>query len=40
MTYTLARIYKMTHDEGYLTNAVSKGWITNDEKLAIIAAAN
>lgn len=38
MYATLERIYKNTHNESYLTAAVGKGWITEQEKQKIIAA--
>lgn len=36
MRETLERIYKNTHDESYLTAAVRKGWITEEQKQEIL----
>ncbi len=36
MYKTLERIYGKTKDEKYLTNAVRKGWITEEEKTEIM----
>lgn len=36
MRITLERIYKKKKDNDLLTNAVTKGWITETEKLDII----
>lgn len=36
MFATLKRIYTKTKDEMYLTNAVAKGWITEEQKADII----
>lgn len=38
MFETLKRIYDKTRDEKYLTNAVAKGWITEEQKEAIKAS--
>lgn len=38
MFETLKRIYKKTQDQTYLTNAVSRGWITEEQKEEIIAS--
>lgn len=38
MRAALERIYKNTKNEAYLTNAVAKGLITEEEKAAIMAA--
>ena len=35
MYETLKRIYNKTKDEKYLTNAVMKGWLTEEEKIAV-----
>ena len=37
MYEALTRIYRNTKDETYLTNAVTKGWLTDEEKQQIIA---
>ena len=37
MYEALTRIYRNTKDETYLTNAVAKGWLTDEEKQQIIA---
>lgn len=37
MYAALMRIYRNTKDETYLTNAVVKGWLTDEEKQQIIA---
>ena len=37
MYEALTRIYRNTKDEAYLTNAVTKGWLTDEEKQQIIA---
>ena len=37
MYAALMRIYRNTKDETYLTNAVTKGWLTDEEKQQIIA---
>lgn len=37
MYAALLRIYRNTKDETYLTNAVTKGWLTDEEKQQIIA---
>lgn len=36
MYETLKRIYSKTRDEKYLTNAVRKGWLTEEEKTEIM----
>ena len=36
MYETLKRIYNKTKDEKYLTNAVMKGWLTEEEKIEIM----
>ena len=36
MFETLKRIYKKTKQESYLTNAVKKNWITEQEKEEIM----
>lgn len=36
MYATLKRIYRNTGNEMYLTNAVAKGWITEEQKADII----
>lgn len=36
MYATLKRIYTNTKNEMYLTNAVAKGWITEEQKADII----
>lgn len=33
---TLKRIYNKTKDEKYLTNAVMKNWLTEEEKIEIM----
>lgn len=38
MYATLKRIYAKTQDEMYLTNAVGKGWITEEQKARIMAS--
>lgn len=38
MYATLKRIYANTKNETYLTNAVAKGWITEEQKEEIIAS--
>lgn len=38
MIRTLTRIYNETRNEGYLSNAVKKKWITEEEKAAIMVA--
>lgn len=40
MYEALMRIYRNTKDETYLTNAVTKGWLTDEEKQQIIAEVN
>lgn len=40
MYAALMRIYRNTKDETYLTNAVTKGWLTDEEKQQIIAEVN
>ena len=40
MYAALMRIYRNTKDETYLTNAVAKGWLTDEEKQQIIAEVN
>lgn len=37
MYEALMRIYRNTKDETYLNNAVTKGWLTDEEKQQIIA---
>lgn len=37
MYLAMQRIYLKTKDEKYLTNAVTKGWLTENEKAEIIA---
>ena len=37
MYAALLRIYRNTKDETYLANAVTKGWLTDEEKQQIIA---
>ena len=37
MYAALMRIYSNTKDETYLTNAVVKGWLTDEDKPQIIA---
>lgn len=37
MYEALKRIYRNTKDETYLTNAVTKGWLTDEEKQQIMA---
>lgn len=38
MKASLTRIWKKTHNEAYLTKAVTKGWITEEEKAEIMAS--
>ena len=40
MIQTLTRIYRETGNEQYLTNAVKKKWITEEEKAQIMADVN
>ena len=40
MIQTLTRIYRETGIEKYLTNAVKKKWITEEEKAQIMAEVN
>ena len=40
MIQTLTRIYRGTGNEQYLTNAVKKKWITEEEKAQIMAEVN
>ena len=40
MYEALTRIYRNTKDETYLTNAVTKGWLTDEEKQQIIVAVS
>lgn len=40
MYAALMRIYRNTKDETYLTNAVTKDWLTDEEKQQIIAEVN
>ena len=40
MIQTLTRIYRETGNEQYLTNAVKKKWITEEEKAQIMAEVN
>ena len=40
MYAALMRMYRNTKDETYLTTAVTKGWLTDDEKQQIIAEVN
>ena len=40
MINTLTRIYNKTGNEALLTAAVTKGWITEAEKLEIITTKN
>ena len=40
MYAALLRIYRNTKDEIYLTNAVTKGWLTDEEKQQIMAEVN
>ena len=40
MYAALLRIYRNTKDETYLTNAVAKGWLTDEEKQQIMAEIN
>ena len=40
MIQTLTRIYRETGHEQYLTNAVKKKWITEEEKAQIMAEVN
>ena len=37
MRQTLTRIYRNTKDEAYLSSAVEKHWITEEEKSEIMA---
>lgn len=39
MIKTLTRIYRETRNEAYLTAAVAKRWITEDEKAQIMEEA-
>lgn len=38
MFETLKRVYSNTKKEIYLVNAVAKGWITEEERIEIMAA--
>ena len=40
MYAALLRSYKSTKDESYLTNAVKKGWLTDEEKEEIISSVS
>lgn len=40
MKATLTRIYRETGNEQYLTNAVGKKWITEEEKKEIMETVN